>query len=266
MQPVYDNVIVPFDGALPGRVALAPAADLAWRCGARVVIVNTTEAQSADAQAALKARAMSMSGADVDFWVDADHDLGGAVLQAARFRPRPLICMAMRSKPALRKRFSLPPVAEEVFKEADAPVMVIGPNCDTSRGLPMLEVVASLDGSVASEQALPLAADWASSFKLRLILVGVVATGKRGGHAGELQYLEGHAEAMRRHVTDTTFELVEANDASEGLVGYLRRHEDAVLCMSTHGRSRGRGLLGSVALSVIGASPRAVVLARSTPG
>ena len=37
---------------------------------------------------------MSMSGADVDFWVDADHDLGDALLQAARFRSRPMICSA----------------------------------------------------------------------------------------------------------------------------------------------------------------------------
>src|SRR5690349_17491647 len=124
MHAVYDNVIVPFDGALSGRVALAPAADLAWRCGARVVIVNNTEVQSTDAQAALKSRAMSMSGADVDFWVDTDHDLGGALLEAAKYRDRPLICMAMRGKPSLRKRFSLPPMAEQVFKETQVPVMV----------------------------------------------------------------------------------------------------------------------------------------------
>jgi nucleotide-binding universal stress UspA family protein len=262
MHVVYDNVIVPFDGALSGRVALAPAADLAWRCGARVVIVNNTEVESTDAQAALKSRAMSMSGADVDFWVDTSHDLGGALLEAARFRTRPLICMAMRGKPTLRKRFSLPPMAEQVFRDTEVPVMVIGPNCDTSRGLPMLEVVASLDGSVASEQILPLAAEWARGLKLRLVLVGVVAAKKGGSHTGEIQYLEGHATSMRSHVPDTTYELIEASDAAEGLVGYLRRHEDAILCMSTHGRSRGRGVLGNVALNVIGGSPRAVVLAR----
>jgi nucleotide-binding universal stress UspA family protein len=262
MHAVYDNVIGPFDGALSGRVALAPAADLAWRCGARVVIVNNTEVESTEAQAALKSRAMSMSGADVDFWVDTNLDLGSALLEAARFRSRPLICMAMRGKPTLRKRFSLPPMAEQVFRDAEVPVMVIGPNCDTSRGLPMLEVVASLDGSVASEQILPVAAEWARALKLGLVLVGVVAANKGGSHAGEIQYLEGHAEAMRSHVSNTTYELIEASDASEGLVGYLRRHEDAILCMSTHGRSKGRGILGNVALSVIGASPRAVVLTR----
>jgi nucleotide-binding universal stress UspA family protein len=266
MFSVYDNVIVPFDGALPGRVALAPAADLAWRCGARVVVVNNTEVQSGDAQAALKSRAMSMSGADVDFWVDTKHDLGGALLEAARFRSRPIICMAMRGKGGLRKRFTLPHLGEQVFAAAEVPVMVIGPNCDTSRGLPMLEIVASLDGSVASERILPLAASWARTLKLNLVLVGVVAANKGTSHSGEHAYLDGHAKAMRSQVPNTTFELVEAADAADGLVSYLRAHEDAVLCMSTHGRSKGRGVLGNVALNVIGASPRAVVLSRPPTG
>jgi len=263
MTAVYDNVIVPFDGGLSSRVALAPAADLAWRCGARVVIVNTAEVQSDEAQTALKSRAMSMSGADVDFWVDATHDLGGALLEAARFRTRPLICMALRGKSSLLKKFSLSPTAEQVFRGATVPVMVIGPNCDTSRGLPMLEVVASLDGSVASEQILPLAVEWAQALKLSLVLVGVVAATRDGSHAEEIEYLEGHAQALRAQVPETTYELIEASDAGEGLVGFLRRHEDAVLCMSTHGRSKGRGILGNVALGVIGGSPRAVVLDRS---
>jgi nucleotide-binding universal stress UspA family protein len=262
MAGVYDNVIVPFDGALSGRVALAPAADLAWRCGARVVIVNNTEAQSADVQAALKSKAMSMSGADVDFWVDSNLDLGEALLEASRHRSRPMICMALRGKTGLRKRFALPPMGERVFRDAEVPVMVIGPNCDTSRGLPMLELVASLDGSVASERILPLAAEWATTLKLGLVLVGVVAAGKGSSHAGETEYLSGHAEALRSRVPDTSFELVEAADAADGLVGFLRNREDAVLCMSTHGRSKGRSILGNVAQTVIGASPRAVVLLR----
>lgn len=265
MAAVYDNVIVPFDGALSGRVALAPAADLAWRCGARVVIVNNTDVQSDEAQAAVKSRAMSMSGADVDFWVDATHDLGHALLEAARFRTRPIICMALRAKAGLLKKFSLTPIAEHVFRGASVPVMVIGPNCDTSRGLPMLEVVAALDGSVASEQILPLAVEWARSLKLPLVLVGVVAVNREGSNAGEIEYLEGHTEALRREVPDTTYELIEASDAAEGLIGFLRDREDAVLCMSTHGRSKGRGILGNVALGVIGGSPRAVVLARAEP-
>ncbi len=262
MTRVYDNVIVPFDGALSGRVALAPAADLAWRCGARVVIVNNTEVSSAQAQSALKARAMSMSGSDVDFWVDPDHDLAGALLEAARFRERPLLCVAMRSKPVLRKRFTLPSMVEQVLGGATGPVLVIGPNCDTSRGLPMLEIVVTLDGSTASEAVLPVAVQWAQTLKLDVVLIGVVAANRAASHAGETEYLENHAAALRDQVRSVTYELIEADEAADGIVAFLRGREDAVLCMSTHGRSAGRSGVGRVAVGVIGASPRAIVLCR----
>src|SRR4051812_45888348 len=161
MAPVYENVIVPFDGTQPGRAALAPAADLAWRCGARIVIVNNTEVSDTASRAALKTRAMSMSGADVDFWVDVNHGLGDAIVEASKFRANPLVCIAMKAKPGIRKRFALTPLAEDVFRDIDVPVLVIGPNAETSRGLPLVEIVASLDGSPASEQILRLSAAWA---------------------------------------------------------------------------------------------------------
>ena len=95
MAVVYENVIVPFDGTQPGRAALAPAADLAWRCGARIVIVNNTEVSDTASRSALKTRAMSMSGSDVDFWVDVHHDLGEALVEASKFRSNPMICIAL---------------------------------------------------------------------------------------------------------------------------------------------------------------------------
>jgi len=257
---VYENVIVPFDGTQPGRAALAPAADLAWRCGARIVIVNNTEVSDTASRAALKTRAMSMSGADVDFWVDVDHDLGDALVEASRFRANPMVCIALKSKAGLRKRFSLTPLAEQVFKGVDVPVMVIGPNTDTSRGLPMVEVVAALDGSPASEQIMRLAVDWARSLKLGLVLVGVVAESTPGPHTGELDYLKAHAAAASSQVPETTYELISASDPIIGLSDYMAKHEDAILCMTTHGRSSSKNLLGSTALGVLGRSRRATLL------
>jgi nucleotide-binding universal stress UspA family protein len=259
---VYENVIVPFDGTQPGRAALAPAADLAWRCGARIVIVNNTDVSDQASRAALKSKAMSMSGSDVDFWVDSGHDLGEALVEATKYRSNPMICIAMKTKAGLRKRFSLTPLAEQVFKGAEVPVMVIGPNADTSRGLPMVEIVASLDGSAASEHVLRTAADWARTMKLKLILVGVVADNAAGPHTGEIDYLKSHAASLSSQVPETTYELISAPDPITGLVDFMGAHEDAVLLMSTHGRSGGRGLLGNVALGVLGRSPRAVVLVK----
>lgn len=259
---MYDTVIVPFDGSQPGRAALAPAADLAWRCGARIVIVNNTEVSDASSRQALKSRAMSMSGADVDFWVDVNRDMGESLVEATRYRPNPLIAIAMKNKPGLRKRFSLTPVAEQVLRFAEVPVLVVGPNTEIDQGLPMTEVVASLDGSPASEQILGLAAYWARNMKVRLNLVGVVAETSPGPHTGEIEYLESHTNALRAHVPDTTYELLSSSDPVTGLVEYMRTRPDAVLCMSTHGRTGGRGLIGNVALGVIGGNPRATVLAR----
>jgi nucleotide-binding universal stress UspA family protein len=259
---VYDTVIVPFDGTQPGRAALAPAADLAWRCGARVVIVNNADVSDPSSRQALKARAMSMSGADVDFWVDVNRDLGESLVEATRYRPNPLIAIAMKNKPGLRKRFSLTPVAEQVLRLAEVPVLVVGPNTEIDQGLPMTEIVASLDGSPASEQILGLAAYWAHHMKVRLTLVGVVAETSPGPHAGEIEYLESHTASLQVHVPDTTYELLSSSDPVTGLVEYMRTRPDAVLCMSTHGRTGGRGLIGNVALGVIGGNPRATVLSR----
>ena len=68
---MYQHVIVPFDGTLEARAVLAPAADLAWRCGAKVVIVSTTAIDDDVVQDLLKSQAIAKSGADIDFWVDA---------------------------------------------------------------------------------------------------------------------------------------------------------------------------------------------------
>lgn len=260
---VYENVIVPFDGSEASRAALAPAADLAWRCGARIVVVNNTEVNDAAGRSAIKSRAMSMSGADVDFWVDTQHELGEALVEASKFRADPAICISLKGKASgLRRKFALTSVAEQVLGTATVPVMVIGPQTDTSRGLPLIELVVTLDGSPASEQILPVAVDWARVLKLRVILVGVVSAGSEGPHAAEAGYLRGHAEALAGQVPEVTFELVKAPDPIEGIVGFLEEHEDAVVAMSTHGKAGMKGVLGGTAFGVVSRSPRAVVLRR----
>jgi len=263
MAPVFENVIVPFDGTPQGKGALGPAADLAWRCGARIVIVNNSEVSDAASKDALKAKAMSMSGTDVDFWVDVNHSLGGALVEASKFRPRSMICLSVGSKGGLRKKFALTPVAESVFRGADVPVMVIGPTTDVSRGLPMTEIVASLDGSAASERVLEMATAWARTMKLRLMLVGVVAETSTGPHSGEIDYLKGHVHALQEQLPDAAYELLSAPDPVSGLVDYMATRPDAVLCMSSQGRTGGRNLIGNVALGVIGRNPRATVVVRA---
>lgn len=262
---MYENVIVPFDGSLPGRAALAPAADLAWRCGGRIVIVTNTAVSEEASRDLLKSRAMSLSGADADFWVDTNASLARALLDAASHRADPIICLSGKGKSGglLRGRAPLPTLAEEVLAETPCPVLLIGPETDVSRGLPMTEVVVALDGSANAEQVLPMAAAWGKHLRLRVVLLGVVSTSKGGAHDAEQAYLERHRTAMAPLVPEVRCELVTADEPATGIVSFLTEHEDAVLAMSTHGRSgRQRGPLGAVAARVVASSPRAVVVRR----
>jgi nucleotide-binding universal stress UspA family protein len=231
------------------------------------VIVNNTEASDQKSRKALKSRAMSMSGADVDFWVDAGTSIGRAVIEAARHRDRSIICLPVRRKSGgLRRRPTLSAVAAEVLVESPVPVLVIGPEADVSRGLPLTEIIVALDGSNESEQVVPLAVDWAQDLKLRLVLAGVVRddAGGQESHTAETAYLQGHVDQVGGRVRDAGFELIEAVDPATGLCAELERRDDAIIAMSTHGRS-GVGSsqpLGSVSLGVLLQSPRAVLFLR----
>ncbi len=262
---MYDNVIVPFDSTVAGRTALAPAGDLAWRCGGRMVIVTNTDASDKASKAAIKTRAMSQSGADADFWVDLEHSLGTALVQASKFRTKPIICVSAKGKtPGLLKgkRWSLPSLVAEVLEEAAVPVLVVGPDTDTSRGLPMTEIVVSTDGSAESEQIIPLAVEWAKAFKLKFTLIGV-ASDKAASTQAEVDYLESHLHEIEGKVPEARCELVRAPDPIEGILKFMELHDNAILAMSTRGRSgAGKGGIGNVPLQVISRCKRAVLLRR----
>lgn len=261
---VYENVIVPFDGSVQGRAALAPAADLAWRCGARVVIVNNTDASDKASREAIKSRAMMLSGADVDFWVDLKNPLGSALVEAAKYRANPIICVSAKQKQGglLRgKRPSLPAIADEVVRTSPVPVLVIGQETDVSQGLPLTELVVSTDGSESSQQILPLAASWARGLKLKLVLIGVVHEGAPNTE-GEEEYLTGLVNRLSGQVPEVESELIRAPEPARGIIDFMGSRTASILAMCTHGRGAGKATLGGVSAKVVARSPRATLLLR----
>jgi len=262
---MFENVIVPFDGSPVARVVLAPATDLAWRCGARVVIVNNSAVSDTASRAALKSRARSQSGADIDFWVDNDVTVSEAVLSAAEHRADPVIVVGAKGKSGgiLRPKHGLPTATAEILAATRCPVMVLGAKADTSRGLPMTELVVPLDGSPNGERILSLAVSWAQTMRVRVVLLGVVSASAEGDHRAERDYLEVHRRAIAPVVPEVTVELVAGPDPATGILSFLATREDAVVAMSSHGRTGPKhGPLGAVAAKVIAESPRAVVIRR----
>ncbi|MCD9623839.1 hypothetical protein [Rhabdothermincola salaria] len=258
---MYDNVIVPFDSSLELRAALAPAADLAWRCRAKIVVVNTTPAADEESRLVLKSQAISMSGADVDFWVDLDVGVGDALVEAARHRAHPILCVASRYRKSglLRRRRSIPP-PRQVFTEIDAPVLVIGPEADVSRGLNMVEVLV-LDDGAASADALALAARWGQGLRVDVRVVSVVSTTDHDTMAQVQQRFD----ALVAEVPGASLEVLASDRPAATMVAVAGRRPDAVVMVGRGVPSAGSPV-GPVAAELIATSPRFVVVAGAGPG
>ena len=99
---MFEHVIVSVDGGTGTRAVLAPAVDLAWRCGAKLVVVTTAPSAARSSRDLLKAHAMARSGADIDHWVDPGGDPGAAILETVAHRSTPIVCLATRPPEAVR--------------------------------------------------------------------------------------------------------------------------------------------------------------------
>jgi len=257
---MYQHVIVPFDGTLESRAALAPAADLAWRCGAKVVIVSTTAVENEAATLALKSQAFSKSGADVDFWLDRNMELGAAVVEATRFRSDPLICVASRYRPqgVLRKKNVASPLPEVVLRHSPVPVLVIGPETDLSRGLPLAELVMPVDDSPESVRAGRLAAQWATDLRVAVRFLFFVAPGALAPHPPEA-VRQLHDE-LRAQVPGVSLEIIETEHRAAALVAIAAEATAAVILLPRTGATD-RAALDHHAHEVVATSTRAVLFA-----
>jgi len=260
MADVYLNVIVPNDGTLEGRSVLAPAADLAWRCGARIVNVSNTDLSDKSSKATVKGHAMAQSAADVEFWIDLENPLPSAVLEAAAYRPNPIICAASPAPRGRRgrKHPALTPLTVELATKADSSVVVIGPAAETDRGLPMTEVIAVLDGSEGADELVDLAEQWAQLFKLRLVLTALAGPGSVDNRSTQQLYLDQRAD-HRSAPGGVGIELVQGDDPVSGLVDLLTTHENAVAMLAPTAPGTAPN---AMATEIICRSRRAIVLPR----
>ncbi len=293
---MYKHVIVPFDGGLETRAVVAPAADLAWRCGAKLVIVSTTAISDSALRMVLKSQAISKSGADVDFWIDLDKSIGAALVDAARHRADPIVCISSRRRMrgVIRARTTINPFPIEVLQGCTAPVLVIGPETDVSRGLPLVEVVVPYDGSPGAAEALALAARWGESLRLVVHIVGTVEgdepppkparpaeptpldlleglTGSDASgpvanpeHQAMVGRLEAALDAIRPLVPWAGFELIATGDPAAALVDLTADRPDTILVLPAN-RDQRLGAdqataLGPMVDAVVRASRRAVLL------
>ena len=116
------------------------------------------------------------------------------------------------------------------------------------------EVIACLDGSSLAETILPLARGLTATKGGTLTLLRVVAD------AAELSAEENYLrDCARQYSGQLRFAL--AADPAGAIVAELERNPNAIAALTTHGRTAwGEAILGSVALRVVRAAKRPVIL------
>jgi hypothetical protein len=269
---VYDYVIVPYDGSEATRVGHAPAADLAWRCKGKLVMVTNSHVSDRASKRMLKGQAMEQSG-DVDFWVDSTRSLGLAVAEAGRNRPNSAICILAKPHGLLKK--SVDPLAQDVLSKATVPVVVLPPKLDMRSRLPVGRVIACLDGSASTERMMPVIASWCVQLRLNVTILGVVGPEGAEGNGSsslDIEYLKDHmmtvAEHIENELTDIPFgkptanaELIEAATPAQGIVGVGAEETESIIAMCMHATTeKARGVVGDVVLDVIKETNRPLLL------
>jgi hypothetical protein len=246
---VYENVIVPFDGSLDGRVVLAPANDLAWRCNARMVVVSNTDAGDRSSKAAVKLQAIAKSGADVEFWIDLEHPLAEAALKAVAYRPDSILCVATpRPSGTLRKRRrTIGHLVGDVVARASVPVLVIGPNADIGRGLAMTELVVVLDCTPSADEVLAYGVAWSKALKLRMIVTASPAPGTNFAPSDLQQYLDERVDGLTAPGGVSTELLRGRPDGEADAVTDMLNERDSsvALISANHGKAGGLGIFAS---------------------
>ena len=116
------------------------------------------------------------------------------------------------------------------------------------------EVIACLDGSSLAETILPLARGLTRTQGGKLTLLRIV------GDAAELTAEENYLRDCSRQYSGQLRFLVSADPAS-AIGAELERNPKAIAALTTHGRTAwGEAILGSIALRVIRAAKRPVIL------
>ena len=267
---MYKTIVVPLDGSLLSESAIEPALELAKRTGATVHLVTCTWAGDplmprTDARDYLDTRVEVLKPRKIESTMLSEREPGEAIVTLARHLPDAIVCMTTHGRSGLGQAL-LGSVAEQVAREVDGPLLLLGP--DAAGVLPLDRALVAIDDSAASLQVAHLAADWAREFGIELTLVEVIDPDdlERARTATREPIVEDTALRQMASTIDDgtiaiTWEVLHGDDPAESLLDFARRSPASLVFLGTHGRTgAARVFVGSVAMRVARHAPCPIVL------
>lgn len=295
---MYKQILVPLDGSAFAEAALPLALEVSRRTGAGVHIVTVLEPVTSFAYEGWEGAAVEWSqkyledvlqrvegnaGGEVTHSVRSGHTVE-MLDEAASERSADLVVMASHGRGAL-SRMWLGSVADGFIRETNLPVIIVRPDEEASpassfdHGFETLLI--SLDGSELSEAALQYATEFGELFDSAYHLTRVVSypvdiaspylphTAQLNqqllddAKKGAAEYLEAHAETMRRRGLRVTTSVGVDAQAGHGVLTEAEAVGADMIAMATHGRTGfSRAVLGSAADKVVRGTHHPVLLHR----
>jgi nucleotide-binding universal stress UspA family protein len=255
------HILVPVDGSVAAKRAIAYAAALAGRLDARISFAHV----QAPVGSIVELRASDADGAAMMAAVAADYPdaapmpkiVVGGDIACSICAAFPGAILVVGSEHASRGVSGTQSVAEALVREAhDHPILVVGPASETASFAGPL--VLALDGSKVAEVASLAALAWSRLFDVPIHLVQVVSTAAAAASVAPAPsgYLQSVRAAMMVGGLEAHCFTVVDDDPVAGLLRHVDEHHCSLVVMSTHAR-RGveREAMGSVTMGVIASSP-----------
>jgi len=263
---MVQHMVVPVDGSDASWRAVDVAVQLGRRVDADLEIVevvfDSPDAPAARARVEERLQQHDTTGVTATAAVRvAERSVAATVADIVGRRPESTVVMASHGRG--RSAALLGSVAEEVLQLIFGPILVVGPHVE--HGDLEGPVIVTVDGSVESESALPLAAAWAIELADEPWVVEVVEPDlAEVREVGESAYPARLARALSHECGHPVqFEVLHGRSVHDEIADFARQIDASLVVAATHGRTgMSRFVIGSTAAAIVRHAPCPVLLAR----
>lgn len=268
------KILIPTDGSEFSSGAERVALALCQKTGARLIALRAVpqgsdlglftpeaesrlEAEASEKLATLK-KGAAEAGVVLETVIARGDDPYRVIVDQAKELGVDLIVMGRRGRRGLA-RLMLGDATAKVIGYAPCEVMVVPKASNMSR-----QMLIGVDGSAASERAIPTVAGIAQALDLPLTVLSVMVPGHNEARRAEAGPIVERAVARFKGEGVAAEGLVESGPADEMIVAVANRKPDTLIVLGSHGRTGlGRVLFGSNAERVINQTSGPVLVTRA---
>lgn len=263
---MVQHLIVPVDGSDASWRAADVAVALARRCDASVemieVVFDQHDTADAEARVAERLEQHDTAGVSVSAHVHvAAESVAQAIGNEVEQHPEATVVLASHGRG--RSAALLGSVTEELLERIFGPVLVVGPHARpaTFDG----PIIATVDGSDASESVLPLAAAWGIELRGEPWIVEVAdLNASVSADVSESAYPARLARKLAKSSgRSVQFEVLHGKHVHDQVADFASAINASLIVASTRGRSGvSRFVIGSTAAAIVRHAPCPVLLVR----